>query len=69
METDRNPVTKALGSLLDMKSNLENALFSPELAHNIVSHLQETHREDLIPLIYENTRKLTTVTDEKDEMK
>lgn len=50
-----------LGDLKDMNGLLNGVEYSPELTHKVVSHLQGQKKSDLIPYIYENTKKMATL--------
>lgn len=46
----------ALGDLMDMNALMYNIRYSPTLSCKVVSHLCQIGRDDLIPLIYQDTK-------------
>lgn len=53
----------ALGNLKNVQDLKSGVSYSSELVHKMVSHLQEIKREELIPLVHEDTRRLMKLVD------
>jgi len=47
----------ALGDLEDLRMMMENIQYSHMLSQKLVAHLNQIGRQDLIPLVYEDTKK------------
>ena len=58
----------ALGGLKEVEAMLNKVSYSPELAHKIASHLQEIGRPDLVPFVYEDTRKIANLEEKEVEV-